>query len=254
MLYYLKCAKIFYMSDNFHEGHRERLLEKFNINADLLTDHELLEAMLFMMIPRKDTNLLAHKLIRNFGSLENVFLAPKEKLCAVDGIGPSIASKIMVVGKTFERIYKSKNKRSKTLSKMDLVEKIVAEFYNVHKECSRIYLLNSRFTILHSLSYNDDEYNRVSAEPKEVLNFICAHKPKYLLIAHNHPSGSLTPSLNDDYTTANFIKLCDLLEVSVIDHLIIADGEYYSYATSGRLDEIKKAPNFYRSLATGKPY
>ena len=130
----------------------------------------------------------------------------------------------------------------------------MAEFFNLDKECSRVYLLNARYGILHTLNFNNDEYNRVEAKPKEVLNAIGAHKPKFLLIAHNHPSGNLNPSVNDDYTTANLMKLCDLLDVSVLDHLIISDNEYYSYYASGHLDEIRKAPSFFISRATGKPY
>ena len=242
------------MKSNLHSGHRERLLEKFNKNPDLLTDHELLEAILFMAIPRKDTNELAHKLIRIFGSLSNVFLASPTDLCAVDGIGLSIATKISLIGKTFERILHNKNKKVKIVSKEDVIKYVVSDFFNLKKECSRVYLLNARYGLLHVLDYNNDQYNRVVADPKEVVGAITAHKAKYILIAHNHPSGNLLPSINDDYATANFIKVCEIMEVIVLDHLIVADDEYYSYAKSGHLDEIKNAPSYYKMLATGKGY
>lgn len=242
------------MESNFHTGHRERLLEKFNKNPELLTDHELLEAILFMAIPRKDTNELAHKLIRIFGSLSNVFLASPNELCAVEGVGKSIANKISLIGKTYERINSNNNKKIKIISKEDVVKYVVSDFFNLKTECSRVYLLNARYGVLHVLEYNNDQYNRVVANPKEVLNAITAHNAKFILLAHNHPSGSLSPSINDDYATANLIKVCELLEVTVLDHLIIADDEYYSYANSGHLDEIKNAPSFYKMLATGKGY
>ena len=242
------------MENNFHSGHRERLLEKFNNSPNSLNDHELLEAILFMAIPRKDTNNLAHKLIRVFGSLSAVFLATPNELCMVDGVGKSIATKISLIGKTYERISKNNNNKIKILCKEDVVKYVVSEFFNLKTECSRVYLLNARYAVLNVLSYNNDQFNRVNVDSKEVLQAISVHKPTFILLAHNHPSGSLSPSVNDDYATANLIKVCELLEVTVLDHLIIADDEYYSYSNSGHLDEIKNAPSFYKMLATGKGY
>ncbi len=239
---------------NLHAGHRERLMEKFNKNPELLSDHEILEAILFILIPRVDTNPIAHRLIRMFGSLSAVFNAPPNELCAVTGVGLSTANKIHLLGKTYERISREKIKEKKINSKSALIENVISRFYNLKKERCVIYLINARYGILHSLNYEGGEKSRVVAEPKEVLSAIGAHKPTYLLIVHNHPSGSLTPSVVDDYTTANLIKLCELLDVKVIDHLIVAGKEYYSYATSGHLDEIKRNPNFYRMRATGTSF
>ncbi len=229
-------------------------MQKFNKNSDMLNDHELLEALLYMMLPRIDTNPIAHRLLRLFGSLEAVFTAPLTELCTVEGIGESVASKIQLIGKTYERIYKSRNKKMKISSVSDLAEFVCAEFYNLKKERCEIFLLNARYKVLHSLPYSGDEFDRVNAEPKEVLTAIGVHKPKYLLIAHNHPSGSLLPSVADDYTTANLIKLCELLGVEVVDHVIVADGDYYSYSASGHLEEVKRNPSFFKMRATGKPY
>ncbi len=240
--------------NNIHVGHRDRLMEKFNKNPDVLNDHELLEAILFMAIPRVDTNPIAHRLLRAFGSLTAVFNATTNELCSVEGIGLGTASKIRLLGKVYERIYKEKVKSKRIYNRETLVEYIVSEFYNLKSERCVVYLINARYTIIHSLTYEAGEQTRVNAEPKEVLSAIGAHKPKFLLIAHNHPSGTLEPSVVDDYTTANFIKLCQLLEVEVIDHLIIADQEYYSYATSGHLEEVKSNPNFYKMRATGSSY
>lgn len=239
---------------SLHKGHRERLMQKFDKNPEVLSDHELLEAILFMMIPRVDTNPIAHKLIRVFGSLSAVFNASPNELCSVSGVGKETALKLHLIGKTYERVAKQKVTKKKINSHSDIIEHVVAEFSNLKKERCKIYLLNSRFGIINSIVYEDNEYGKVEAEPKEVLTAISAVKPKFILIAHNHPSGSLKPSVRDDYTTATFIKLCELLNVDVIDHIIVADDEYYSYSSSGHLDEIKKNPNFYRMIATGTSF
>ena len=69
-----------------HEGHRKRMYEKLK-NGDGLYDHEILEILLFNAIPRKNTNPVAHELIKTFGSLSGVFAAEPERLMTVDGVG-----------------------------------------------------------------------------------------------------------------------------------------------------------------------
>ena len=239
---------------SIHKGHRERLMAKVCKSPEVLSEHELLEAILFMIIPRVDTNPIAHNLIRVFGSLGQVFEATPEELCTVKGVGMKIAKKIYLIGKTYERIGMEKRPKKKINSISAVKEHVLDEFKNLKKERCVLYLLNAQFRILHSFAYENNEYGRVEAEPKEVIRMIGAHKPKFLLIAHNHPSGSLLPSVNDDFSTANLIKLCELLDVEVVDHIIITGDEYYSYSSSGHLDEIKRNPSFYKMLATGKGY
>ncbi len=239
---------------SIHKGHRERLMAKFCKNPEILSEHEFLEAILFMMIPRVDTNPIAHNLIRIFGSLAQVFMASPNELCTVKGIGMETAVKLSLIGKTYERIEKTKRPIKRISSISGVKEHVFEELKNLKTERCIVYLLNARFKILHSLDYMNNEHGKVEAEPKEILSAMGAHKPTYLIIAHNHPSGSLLPSVNDDYTTANLIKLGELLNVEVVDHIIIADEEYYSYSSSGHLDEIKRNPNFYKMLATGKGY
>ena len=83
---------------NLHEGHRKRLKQRF-INDGLSTfeDHNVLELLLFYSIPRSDTNEIGHKLLKTFGSLSNVFDAPIEELCKVEGIGEHSAVLIKLI-------------------------------------------------------------------------------------------------------------------------------------------------------------
>ena len=86
------------MMYNPHEGHRERLKERF-LNEGLLGfhDHNILELLLFYVIPRKDTNEIAHELLREFGSLSAVFDADIELLKQVPGIGDNAATFIKLI-------------------------------------------------------------------------------------------------------------------------------------------------------------
>lgn len=78
--------------ENLHKGHRKRVKEKFHKSGlSVFEEHEVLELILFYAVPQRDTNELAHKLIRKFGSVRNVLEAPYELLMQEDGIGESIA-------------------------------------------------------------------------------------------------------------------------------------------------------------------
>ena len=70
---------------------------------------------------------------------------------------------------------------------------------------------------------------KVSLDASEILSCFIIHKPKFLLVAHNHPSGNPNPS-NADYLVTNKIKKAgELLDVTLLDHIIIGDGQYYSF-------------------------
>ena len=96
---------------NIHAGHRERLNQKLLSNCSVLNDHELLEALLFCAIPRVDTNPLAHKLIKEFGSVQNVFNADPKQLVRVDGVGKKTASLIVCVGEIYRRIKETSSEK-----------------------------------------------------------------------------------------------------------------------------------------------
>ena len=75
-------------NSNLHEGHRSRLKAKFLENPSIVSDHELLEVLLYGALPRVDTNEIAHRLLKVFGSLSGVFSATEKELTCIEGVGP----------------------------------------------------------------------------------------------------------------------------------------------------------------------
>ena len=88
---------------NLHAGHRKRLTEKFLINASALSDHELIEILLFYSIPRRDTNPLAHQLLRVFGGIDGLLNASAQEISSISGIGERSATNILLVGEILRR-------------------------------------------------------------------------------------------------------------------------------------------------------
>jgi DNA repair protein RadC len=113
--------------DPVHAGHRERFKRRF-INEGLsgFSDHEALELLLYYSIPQKDTNVLAHRLIDEFGSLDAVFDAPVDALMNVNGVGVNTAILLKLVHPIYGKSVESRNTQSKTV--IDNIESATSFF------------------------------------------------------------------------------------------------------------------------------
>lgn len=225
---------------NIHTGHRERMLKKAFESVESLAEHELLEILLYRIFPRVDTNPLAHRLIRAFGDLSGVLSASTAELMTVEGVGKKVAAEICLLGRIFSTIKSSKKSRVVAFSFNQLKDQVVEKLTRLPQERVVVYLLDKRYNILHELPWNSNDKENASAETAELIKGFAIYKPKFLIVAHNHPSGSLTPSNQDDFTTKKLNMICDIHGVKLIDHIIVAEGQAFSYCTSGRLDKLKK--------------
>ena len=230
-------------NENLHAGHRERTINKFLNYPDSFTEHELLEVLLFFAIPRKDTNPLAHRLLRVFGSLENVFNASSEALMTVEGVGKSVAAAIKTIGQISVVREKLKKKMQRLTAPGDA--KILVKDYLDGKpnETFIFVLLSSKMDIMTVLEYTDDKTDQVSADIPELSYALSIHRARYAIIAHNHPSKVLVPSKKDDIATKKVSLICSVHGVDLTDHLILGGDDVYSYRNSGAMDLIKKEMN-----------
>ena len=229
------------MQEGLHDGHRERLINKFAEFPDSFSDHELLEIFLYTVVPRKDTNALAHRLIKAFGSLKNVFSATAEQLMAVEGVGKSVAAQIVLHAKITDKISALSPEKAKAFTSPERIKsELVALFDGVKGEKFYFFLLNDAFEQVFRLEFVGKTEEAVFAETAEIAHAMSVNKARFALIAHNHPSGNLTPSYADDIATNKFYIVCDVHGIKLIDHVIVAGQKTYSYFADGRLDYIKE--------------
>lgn len=234
--------------ENIHSGHRERMMKKFVDNGYELLEHELLEILLYSMLPRIDTNPIAHRLINRFGSLREVFNASVQELNGVDGVGEKTAKIIFFIGKLFAHVEKTKKSNVK-LGCFDLVRKEILDLFKEEdREKFYMFLLNKDYKKVALIDFTNQNKSSVIAEVSDVAKFFAVHKPKHVIVAHNHPSGLAEPSQSDDLSTKKINLLCMAHGVNFTDHVIYAKGEVYSYARSGKLDELKKKADLNRLL------
>lgn len=228
------------MIDNVHEGHRQRLTNKFLSSPESCYDHEILELLLFYAIPRKDTNELAHELIRKFGGLNNVFNASANQLKEIKGVGDKIATQIMLVGSIAKKL--ALNPKEKViLSNPEQIRMLLyKDFLGARTESFVLVLLDKSFALKAKVVFSDDNPLQVRADIPEIVQALQIHRPTYAVIAHNHPSNRLEPSESDDFTTKKINILCELHDVVLSDHIIFAGKNIYSYKMEGKMEEIRK--------------
>lgn len=229
--------------ENLHQGHRQRLLEKFNANPDSVSTFELVEIFLFPFLPRINTNDIAHRLIKTFGSVKNIFSASAEKLMSVEGIGKSTAAAIVANAKIltyiFERYFIDSEPicyRSYGLDK----QKVVDCFKSNYSESFMVFLLDKKHREITRLTFDDNLAFQVSADVPELTRAIAVNKPYAILIAHNHTSGNANPSSMDDTATAKIYMICNIHGVEFSDHVIVAGNKSFSYRGSSRLIYIEE--------------
>lgn len=230
------------MQEGIHSGHRDRIAKKFLKYPDSFSDHELLEMFLFAVLPRKDTNELAHRLIKAFGGLYEVFAANMAQLMTVKGVGEKVAAYIVLNGKIFRRCKESKDK-SKTAAFSSLEktrEEIKKDFEGLKAEHFCFYLLGDRFRMVFCLEYDGVSEDAVFADVREVARAVSVNKAHFAIMAHNHPSGESEPSAADDAATEYFYYLCQMHGIRLVDHVIFSDYGEFSYFTSKRIEFIRE--------------
>jgi len=222
-------------------------------NGDNLYEHELLEILLFNAYPRRNTNPIAHALLKTFGSISGVLSAEVDELCTVEGVGESVALYLKCIGKCVLKGDKPKRPAVAVLKSYEDFQTFVKlRFRGKQEEVLELYCLEKNGQIKKIFTYSTNDGNQVEVDTDRVANVISTVKPYGLLIAHNHLSGSSAPSANDDNFTGAVQLMCSMNNVNLHDHCIYAgDNNVYSYFLSGRIDEIKRNYSYDKLVGSG---
>ncbi len=231
--------------DDFRErvsGHRERLRRKFwDYGLSAFTDEEVLELLLIFGTPRKDCKPAARAALKHFGDLASVLEAPVEALQKVPGIGPKNVLAIKFVHAVARRFLERRLKGRPYLScAREVYEYLAHSMMDLKKEVFKVLYLDARHHILAVEDLFRGTVNESVVYPREIFERAFRHHASAIVLVHNHPSGSLRPSAADVALTRKIFLAAKLLQVSLLDHLIIAKQGYFSFAEEGLLTQIAK--------------
>lgn len=226
---------------NVHSGHRKRMRESFlKRDFNSMPDHEILEILLYYAHSRNDTNALAHRLINEFGSLENVLSAPYEELVKIDGVGDNAAVLMILFSRLAVRYVTNIDSDDAYKSEDEIVKMIVTRLAGEPKEKIIAVLLDKKKKLLNITEISTGGIDDASFKPRALLEPIFRCGATRVVLAHNHPQGFAVPSKADAETTDNVRKLLKPLEISLEDHIIVAGKDWYSMKSN-----IKYADIFY---------
>ena len=205
-----------------HAGHRDRLRDRFELGPDALPDYELLELMLFRMMPRRDTKPIAKALIRRFGSLAEVLAAGTERLMEVDGVGPTIARDLKIYEAVAQRAARAKLEGRSLLASVEtVVDYCRTRSAFIDREEFRVLFLNKKNGLIADERLGLGTVDHAPVYPREVMRRALELGAANLILVHNHPSGDPTPSPEDVKLTLQIAALAATMSVVVHDHLII---------------------------------
>ena len=220
-----------------HHGHRDRLRARFlKAGVDGIADYELLELMLFSVIPRRDVKPLAKEMIRAFGSFSAVINAEVHALVKIKGISENAAIHIKTVQASAQLMLKQEMSARPVLSSwqalLDYLHLAIAYEKN---EQFRVLFLNRRNELILDEIQQKGTVDHTPVYPREIVKRALELGATAIILVHNHPSGDPEPSNSDIQMTREIVKAAAALEVVVHDHLIIAQSGHTSFKSLGLL-------------------
>lgn len=216
---------------HLHDGHRDRMRERFLASGGVgFADHELLEMLLFYVIPRRDTNDLAHRLIEAFGSLSGVLEADVELLAQIEGLQWRSAVCLKTVGEIAGRYTVDKMDTEDRKAVYDTPEKIVtylgARYLNVTVERVYLMLFDNGMHLLDCYHVCDGSIVGAGVSVRRIAEQAYKKGAASVVLAHNHPGGYAFPSDEDVRITRRLYQALEILEIPLLEHYIFADKTY----------------------------
>lgn len=218
-----------------HSGHRARLRQRLaDGGPDALLDHELIEYLLALAIPRRDTKPLAKRLIARFGSFGAVLTADWASLVRVDGMSETSVAALKVVQAAVLRMLKAEVQERPVLASWQaLLDYLQADMAHLSVERVRILHLNNRNMLLRDDHMGDGSIDEAAIYVREVIKRAVDIGSASLIVVHNHPSGVPEPSRQDIAITRQLMDAARPLGVNILDHIIVGAGAHRSLRSMG---------------------
>ncbi|MCK9479724.1 MAG: DNA repair protein RadC [Firmicutes bacterium] len=212
-------------------GHRERLIDKaLEFGIESFQKHEVLELYLFTLIPRMDTNPIAHRLIKKFGSFYNACNAPVEELLKVKGIGRRTAQQLKLFPQITRAYLLSAYGDKKMFSSIEEIGQYCVNLYCGRvNEAMYMLCLDANKSIIKQVLVAEGTPSQVFVEPRQIIEHVTYSPTNSVILCHNHPGGTLLPSQNDIETTQKIKAALATIGIELLDHIIVGKGSFISF-------------------------
>lgn len=217
-------------TEHYH-GHRDRLRQRYKKSgSEALEDYELLELILFRLIPRRDTKPIAKSLLETFGTLAQVFGAPANRLQEVKGIGEAVAQDIKLIASISQRTLKSELRDKQILASWSsVIDYCHSAMAFEEREQFRILFLDKKNVLIVDEVQQTGTIDHTPVYPREVVKRALELSATAIILVHNHPSGDPTPSRADIEMTKLIMETAKPLGITLHDHIIIGKDGHVSF-------------------------
>ena len=218
------------------ERPRERLMEQ---GPGALSPAELLAILIGSGNSEESAVQLCQRLLKDCGgSLKTLSsLSLQDLTRAYKGLGPAKAVTIMAACELGRRRMMEAAEEKRTItSALDLYRIMLPRMRDLgHEECYAIYLRADHSLNGQPYLVSKGGITGTAVDVRLVLREALMRRAPFMALAHNHPSGSIRPSREDDHLTESVQRACQVMNVQLLDHVIVTDGEYYSYKEQGKV-------------------
>jgi DNA repair protein RadC len=217
-----------------HVGHRARLRARLLAEPDGLLDHEILEYLLMIAIPRRDTKPIAYALLREFGGIGGVLTADAAALQRVEHVGETAAATIRIAQAAASRLLRAKVEDRPVLGNWQaLLDFLHADMAHHLVERFRVLHLDTRNQLIRDEVMSRGTVDQTAVHVREVIADALKYASAAIILVHNHPSGDPSPSRADIDITRAIAAAGKPMNIAVHDHLIIGTKGHVSLRAQG---------------------
>ncbi len=210
---------------------REKLLAH---GAVALADAELLALLLRTGYKGRGVVALAGDVIAACGGIAGLLNTEPGKLKAIKGLGPAKRAELLAVMELARRALSQQLKAAPVFDQPGRVKDYLALHLGGRpQEVFMVLFLDGRNRLLHSEEMFHGTLTQTSVYPREVVRLALQHNAGAVVLAHNHPSGVAEPSRADEFLTQTLMKALKLVDVQVLDHIVVGQGQVVSLAERG---------------------
>lgn len=223
------------------EGHRLRLREKFiKVGLHGFLDYEVIELLLTLGTPRRDCKQPAKRALRRFKSLRGVLEAQPEELQEVEGIGPHNIFGVKLIQEVSRQFLKERMmSRPICHSSREVFDYLYHSMRDARREKFKVIFMDAKNQILEVKTFFEGTVDSSAVYPREIVKGALRFDASSVIFVHNHPSGDPAPSVSDREITKELVFAFLVMQIKVLDHIIIGNNSYFSFADEGLIEEFE---------------
>lgn len=204
--------------------------------AGTLTDTELLAIFLRTGARGVHVMTLAQQLLEEFGSLHRLMTADKDAFLRVKGVGVAKYAQLNAIAELGRRFFTCADSVKQAMqSPGDMVNFLHSKLAHREREIFMVVFFDNQHRVIHTSEMFAGTIASVEVHPREIVREALKQNAAAIILAHNHPSGISAPSMADRDVTQRVNDCCKLFNIRVLDHIVIGQGEYVSFAEKGWL-------------------